>query len=467
MLMNMAVKRAVLNALSAYENRRGGLPAPQPPALWGLRIDASGRLAWDGCALEDIGRRFGTPLHVVSRSELARNYTGFRDAFAARYPRVEIGFSYKTNPLPGVIRALHELGAAAEVTSHFELWLALRLGVPPARIVFNGPAKTPEALDLAVASGIKIINIDGPAEIARIEERAAHYGVRQRVGVRIVTSVGWASQFGFRLADGAARDAFQRIKACRHLVPCGLHLHLGTGLRDARTYFQATRETLDLALDLQSGEGVTIEHFDFGGGFNVPTVREFGSFDRKFMNHGFQVRPPRPEATPEPAAYAEGIVSLVEAYRARARGPVPEIFLEPGRALSSSAQCLLLTVLAVKPGNSHGKFAIVDGGRNVSMPLAYEYHELLATGRDGAPAERYTVFGPLCHPNDVVAHHRDLPRLAAGDILAVMDSGAYFIPNQMNFSHPRAAVVMADGGATALLRARESFEDVVRLDGVD
>jgi diaminopimelate decarboxylase len=182
--------------------------------------------------------------------------------------------------------------------------------------------------------------------------------------------VGWASQFGFSLADGAAQDAFQRIKACRHLVPCGLHLHLGTGLRDTLTYFQATRETLDLALELQSGEGVTIEHFDFGGGFNVPTVRELSSFDRKFMNHGFQVRPPRPEATPAPAAYAEGIVSLVEAYRARAGGPVPEIFLEPGRALSSSAQCLLLTVLAVRPGNSHGKFAIVDGGRNVSMPLA-------------------------------------------------------------------------------------------------
>lgn len=466
MIQDQTIKRAVLHALSAYNNRREGLPAPQPPALWGLRTDATGRLAWDGCALEDLACRFGTPLHVVSFSQLEKNYRSFREAFASRYPLVEVGYSYKTNPLPGVIRALHGFGAAAEVISHFELWLALRLGVPPGRIIFNGPAKTPEALDLAVRSGIKIINIDGPAEIARIDERAAHYGVKQRVGVRIITSVGWSSQFGFKVDDGAALDAFRKIKACRNLVPCGLHLHLGTGLRDAALYFQSTREALDLALRL--GEmGISIEHFDLGGGFNIPTVRELSSLDMKFLDHGFQVRPPRPGASPAPAQYAEGIVSLMEKYLARDAGPAPEIILEPGRALSSSAQCLLLTVLSVKQRGAEGKMAIVDGGRNLSMPLAYEYHEVMSAGRARpSPRERYTLYGPLCHPHDVVAQHRDLPRLSPGDVLAVMDSGAYFIPNQMNFSNPRPAVVMVASGAPEVIRARESFEDVVRLDGL-
>ena len=465
MTWSSPLKRAALRALNAWDTRQGAL-APQPPALWGLETDGAGRLAWDGCPLEAIGRQFGTPLHVVSRSRLEANYRAFRDAFASRYPRVEIAYSYKTNPLPGVIRALHACGAAAEVISHFELWLALALGVAPARIIFNGPAKTPAALDLAVRHGIKLINIDGAAEIGQIEERAAHYGRTQRVGVRIVTSVGWSSQFGFSIADDAALEAFRRIQACRHLEPCGLHLHLGSGLHDAGIYFQSSREAVAFALRLRAELGVAIEHLDLGGGFNVPTVRQLSGRDQKFLEHGFPVRPPRAGETPPPAAFAAGIVSLLEELLPRGDG-WPELILEPGRALTSAAQCLLLSVLALKPGDRHERYAIVDGGKNLTVPLGYEYHELFAAGRmNGSPPARYTVFGPLCHPHDIVARHRDLPSLEVGDVLAVMDAGAYFIPNQMNFSNPRAAAVMITGGVPQVIRGRETFEDVVRLDGM-
>jgi diaminopimelate decarboxylase len=466
MIGSRPVKRAVLRALNAWDTRHGAL-APQSPALWGLETDGSGRLAWDGCPLEDLARRFGTPLHVVSRSRLEANYRGFRDAFAARYPRVEIAYSYKTNPLPGVIRALHECGAAAEVISHFELWLALELGVAPERIIFNGPAKTPAALDLAVRRGIKLINIDGAAEIRQIDERAAHYGRKQRVGVRIVTSVGWSSQFGFSIADGAAMEAFRQIQACRHLEPCALHLHLGSGLHDARIYFQASREAVGFALRLRAELGVAIEHLDLGGGFNVPTVRQLSGLDQKFLDHGFPIRPPRAAETPTPVEFAAGIVSLLEELLPRGDGRLPELILEPGRAITSGAQCLLLSVLALKPGDRRERYAIVDGGKNLTVPLGYEYHELFAAGRmNGTPPGRYTVFGPLCHPHDIVARHRDLPGLEVGDVLAVMDAGAYFIPNQMNFSNPRAAAVMITGGVPKVIRGQETFEDVVRLDGV-
>lgn len=465
-VLRKTAKRILLRALNAYD-KRDSAPSPPSPGQWGLEVDATGRLVWDGCRLDELARQFGTPLHVVSRKRLQETYCNFRDAFSSRYPRVDVGYSYKTNPLPGVLRALHSFGASAEVISHFELWLALKLGVPPGRIILNGPAKTPAALDLAVRHGIKLINIDGPAEIEQIDERARHYGRKQRVGVRIVTSVGWASQFGFKLADGVAMEAFRKIKECSHLEPCALHLHLGTGIRDAEIYFQACREALEMATRLRAELGVAIQHLDLGGGFGMPTVRPLSQLELTFLDNGFAVKPPRPGATPRPADYAAGIASLLEKHLLRDHGDPPEIILEPGRAVTSGAQCLLLSVLSLKPGDGRGRFAIVDGGKNVTMPLGYEYHEVLVANRmNGAATSRYTVFGPLCHPADIVVGHRDLPRLEVGDVLAVMDAGAYFVPNQMNFSNPRPAAVMVANGTPEVIRRHESFEDVVRLDGV-
>jgi diaminopimelate decarboxylase len=118
--------------------------------VWDVGVSALGHLEIDGCDAAALARDFQTPLYVVNKQRLRKDYTRFVESFRALYPRVELGYSYKTNPLPGVIRALHEAGALAEVISHFELWLALRLGVPPHRIIFNGPAKTPGALEDAI-----------------------------------------------------------------------------------------------------------------------------------------------------------------------------------------------------------------------------------------------------------------------------------------------------------------------------
>jgi len=459
-----AMKRLVIGALNACE-RLEKTPAALDPQLWGMSVDGSGQLWWDGCCMEELAADFGTPLHVVSRTRLEADWRRFHGAFASRYPRVAVAYSYKTNPLPGVLQALHACGADAEVISHFELWLALENGVQPRHIIFNGPAKTAPALDLALRSGIKLINIDGEAEIARLEDCALSHGRRQAVGLRVVTSVGWSGQFGFRLADGSALAAFRRLRDCPHLDPCALHLHLGTDLHDAGLYFAAAREVFAFARQLRTELGVQIRHVDLGGGFGVPTVRPLSALELRYLDQGLPVRPPQPAALPRIEDYAAGIVKIAEEHVAQVGGEPPELILEPGRALTSSAQCLLLRVLSSKPASGGAHYAIANGGRNLCMPLAYEYHELFAANRMLDPADtRHIVCGPLCHPSDVVAAQRQLPQLVAGDLLAVMDTGAYFIPNQMNFSNPRPAVVMLVNGAPRLIRQRESFQDLVRLD---
>lgn len=459
-----AVRRLVLGALNACEVKEGDSGA-MAPALWDLAVDAQGSLTWEGCRLGDLARRYGTPLHVVSHAQLEKAWRCFHGAFASQYPRVSVAYSYKTNPLPAVLRALHDLGADAEVISHYELWLALQLGVPPERIIFNGPAKTPEALDLAVERGIKLINVDGEGEIPLIEASARRHRRRQQVGVRIVTSVGWSGQFGFRLADGSALAAFRTMLSCEHLDPCAIHLHLGTGVSDPELYFQASREAFVFASRLRREAGIEVRYFDLGGGFGVPTVRALSSMEQRYLDQGLPVRTPQAGDVPAAELYAKGIIALAREYLEGEGTAPPEIILEPGRALTSSAQCLLLSILSTKVGQDGIRFAIADGGRNLTVPLAYEYHALFAADRmHEAARSRHTICGPLCHPSDIVVAQRDLPELAAGDVVATMDSGAYFIPNQTNFSNPRPGAVMIEAGVPRLIRRREQFPDLMRLD---
>jgi len=465
-MLRKAAKSAVLTALNAYD-KRSGEPQPQPPSSWDMTVSSEGHLSWEGHSLVELAERYGTPLYVISRARLERDYREFLSAFTSLYPKVEIGCSYKTNPLPGVIKVMHEIGASAEVISHFELWLALRLGMSGEQIIMNGPAKTDKALDLAVSNGVRLINVDNLDEVETIDRLAAKYGRKQEVGVRVVTSVGWSAQFGLRISSGHAMEAFKRMKAANHLIPCALHAHLGTGIHDANVYFTAVEEMLAFARTLRDELGITMRYLDFGGGFGVPTVRPLSLRDRKLIDNGFQVNPPREGQAPTTAQYAKGIIERFSQYYDVTSADSPQIVFEPGRAMTSRAQCLLLSVLALKGGDRLSEFVILDGGKNITMPLGYEYHEAFVANRMQEDAlQRYSMFGPLCHPGDILFKNRDFPKLHRADVLAIMDAGAYFVPNQMNFSNPRPAAVMVSGADVDVVRERESFEDIVRLDAI-
>jgi len=459
------LKRRVLEWVSNRNERRrrelgqvGGLP----PSAWGASV-RDGHLHIAGCDITALAREFGTPLYVVDEAKLRQDCLGFIGAFRAIYPRVELGYSYKTNPLPGAIRVLHECGALAEVISHFELWLALELGVAPSDIIFNGPAKTAAALDLAVARRVKLINIDGFDEVDAVARAATRHGARQPVGVRVVTSVGWQAQFGLRIHTGEVREAFDRILREPSLVPVGLHVHLGTGIKAIPVYLQAIREMLEFARQFEHETGVRLTYFDFGGGYGVPTVQPYGTWDTRLSLNRLPVGPVEMSKAPRIDDYAKAICALMREYYAEA--DLPTIAFEPGRAISSSAQSLVLEVLAVKRGRDGITRVILNGGKNLALPTGYEYHEILPASRmEEALAGNVDFYGPLCHPGDVLFVEKPFPRVEPGDFVTVMDAGAYFIPNQMNFSNPRPAAVMVREGMGRLIRERESFEDIVRLD---
>ena len=463
-----AVKEMLIRAVHARNQReRNRLQQVNgiAPAAWGAAVNAAGNLAIDGVDVADLVSAHGTPLHVVSQTRLLADYARFESSFKSLYAKTAIGYSYKTNPLPGVLRVLHGAGALAEVISHFELWLALELGVVPERIIFNGPGKTRDAIKLAVSRGVGMINIDGFGEIDEIAQAARSAQREQDVGVRVITSVGWSSQFGLSIASGAAMEAFRRIRRHPQLKATGLHFHLGTGIRDVAIYLRAVRETLEFARAVRSELGTQITQLDLGGGFGVPTVRPFTEWDTRLTLNGRPAGPVDVEAAPRPADYARGIVELVQKYYSADADDSPTVIFEPGRAITSSSQSLVLRVLALKDDPSGIHNVIVDGGKNIAMPLGYEVHELLAVnGAADARVSTYNFYGPLCHPGDLHFQSKTFRALQVDDLVAIMDAGAYFIPNQMNFSHPRPAVVMVDSGRITVLRQRESFDDLVRLD---
>lgn len=466
--LRQRVKQVLVGARhAANESARRALGQPDgalPCRLWDLSTNAAGHLAIAGHDVAELAERHGTPLYVISRARLTKDFNGFRSAFRSRWPRMEIGYSYKTNPLPGVLKELHTLGAWAEVISHFELWLALRLEVPPERIIYNGPAKSDAGLRLAIERGVQLINIDNLEEIGRIARIAAEVGRRQPVGVRLVTSVGWSGQFGHSIASGEAEEAFVRLaRHAESVEPCCLHVHLGTGLKDIATYLQAIREVARFARRMEAAHGVSIRFLDFGGGFGVPTVRPLDVWDQRLMVLGYPPGPIDPSKAPTIDSFAAAIVdALRETHPDPDTGPT--LVFEPGRAVTSSAQTLLLRVLAVKPATAFAR-VILDGGKNIAIPTGYELHEILPASRMHATYDSLNQFyGPLCHPGDVLLRCKRFPSVAPGDVVALMDAGAYFVPNQMNFSHPRPAAVMVEPGRCDLIRERETFEDIVRHD---
>lgn len=462
--MLRAIKQRITTGLRPVAHRYGPQRAPLPPAHWGLDHDARG-LCLDGLSLHALLQKWGSPLHVVHAERLARNVASLQRASDAGR-RCEVYYSYKTNPVPGVLRFLHARGVGAEVISPYELWLALELGVAPSQIVYNGPAKSDASLRTAVERDILLINVNHREETARVAAIAAALGRRPAVGVRVVASGGWSGQFGSPIDTGEAFATFAEAVAAPSLAVKALHAHYGAPIRTAEELTRYVQSVLAFADELHARLGLELEIVDFGGSLAVPSVAALSERERR-LNWLFQrpLTPPDVTATLTHEAYARLLLELVERhYQARGRA-VPRVFVEPGRALTGDTQTLVASVVTIKEARDGHSYAVLDAGINLAEAARHEYHQLFPANRLGeAPARVYTLTGPICSPGDVLYNSWRLPELRAGDSVAIMDAGAYFVPFATSFSFPQPAIVMVEGGRDTLLRRAETFDDLVALD---
>lgn len=445
---------------------------PHGPALalstWDLSRDLSGGLMQSGVSLASLLERHGSPLNVLDEARLERNASRFLRVPPGAKAGCEVYYSYKTNPLPQVLKKLHAHGVKAEVGSPYELWLALELGVGPEDIVFDGPAKTPQAITLALERNIGLINLNGRAELRLVAELARALHKRPRVGLRVVVPGGRAGQFGERIDTGAAMESFREAQGLPELEVVALHSHVNGELASLEALEAFVRPLLAFTDRLREELGLTLEVLDFGGNLPCPTVSRFSPSARKLaVTLGRQPAPRPPGSVLSIDGYVTSLVTMVERHMAARGCSRPRIFVEPGRAMTGDTMLQLCRVLSVRKQDETGcTWAILDAGINVAEPVPNELHQLLVVKARTPDTRLYRLCGPSCTLGDQLYPATRLPELEVGDALAIMDTGAYFVPLETCFSFPRAGVVGLKDGQVEVLRRPETFEDLIVRDGL-
>lgn len=424
-----------------------------PDALFldaGLERAADGVLRLGGVALESIARDAGTPAYVYNGASIRQRFAALDEAFGA-VPH-EIHFAVKSNGSLAVLKILKDLGAGADIVSGGELRRALRVGFPARKIVFSGVGKSESELEAAIGARIGSINIESVEELAVIERllgrRSVEYPVR--LGIRVNPDV--AAETHPYITTGAGGIKFgvpaeqvvqlgRRIAANPRLTLVTVAMHLGSQLVDPAPFVAGTTRLLALIDDLREQGVRTIESVDVGGGLGIRY---------------------RDEAPPAPAALAAAILPLLG-------GRDLALHLEPGRYLTGSAGVLLTRVLYRK--RSGGKdFVIVDASMtDLVRPSHYQaYHAIVELAARGREPRTVDVVGPVCETGDFLALDRHLPQVEPGEYLAILCAGAYGAVMASNYNtRPRGPEVLIERGRYAVIRARETVEDLFRGESIN
>ncbi len=435
--------------------------------LWGLGINNKDHLVLGGCDVVEMAKNYGTPLHLVDARRLRSNYRRFLYAFKNSYGKVKVFYSYKTNCVPGILKELHKEGCGAEVVSPYELWLAFKLGLDPSDVIYNGVNKSKENLKLAVQKGVGIINVDSISEIYKLKEVSDELKKEVDVGIRIPPARGSKSYFGLQANEDKVIDTFRELKRNSLLNLCCLHVHDGTRVKNTEHYRKAIELAFSMIKELKEKLNADIKYLDLGGGFGVPNIKSL-TFLEIALYKAFNIVPQEPRAKDCPSieVFAEVAADSLRRCCTFYGLEEPYLLLEPGRNVTSDSQILLLTVCDIKKRSDGTTFAITDGGQSTAFPLFFEYHKcLLANRATSEPKRKYFIAGPILH-GDIIYRNLKLPELKEGDVLAIMDAGAYFTSYSYSFSYPRPAIVLVSDGCHTLIRQQESFEHMTALDKI-
>ncbi len=459
-----AVKHGIKQYVGPAVVKRRATRADLPLELWGLRVGPNARLWHGSIDLQELVERFGSPLHVVDADRLDQAASAALEPFR-RGEGADIFYSYKTNPVPAVLRRLHAAGIGAEVISAYELWLAFELGVPADRIIYNGPAKSPESVELAIRRGVHLVNANSLSEMRRIIEIAERCATTVRLGVRVSFPGMWGGQFGIDAGSEQIDEAITEAVQHDLVELVGLHVHRGGTIRGEGEWHGHLSTVLDFCGQVADRTGWSPTILDVGGSLACPTSAGIG--DREYrLNRalGTDLIPPDP-TTAISVADASRMAATMAARHFGDRGcTVPVVVQEPGRALTGGSQMLLSRVLDVKD-DVEPHHLVLDGGRNIADPLPHEYHQLFSVTKPDQPVTRsYRLVGPICTPADVLYYHWKLPDASVGDVVVVMDAGAYFVPFSTSFSFPRPPIVVIDRDVAVPARVAESFDDLTALD---
>ncbi len=444
------------------------------PAAWGLSVNDKNELMIYDFLLTDFAELYGTPLYVLDETRLASKAAEFKYSAENNYPgRVTVHYPFKCNSVPAVVETIRTAGLQAEVMTDFELDLALRSGFGGNEIIVNGPCKTDAFLKKCLNADVKLLSVDSADELKSLAELTSGSNNKTNILLRLnpdyiprglpagsATGSG-KSVFGFSLDKNEINSALDIIKANRNLSFQGFHFHIGTGISFPDDYKKVIRKLIPLFQHVINN-GFEINVIDVGGGYPSPGTRELKTSElilSQVFKH-FQY-----SASPLPYSFDDFTKCIGGAVSDFAGKNLPELIYEPGRSIVSSCQHLLLKVHRTKE-RFPDKWLITDGGLGtVTLPTYYEYHKiLLANDVYRKPEEYVTITGPCCFAGDIVYKNIKMPRTNKGEVLVVMDTGAYFNSFESNFGFARPSILSVSEYQYKLVRNRESSEDMISRD---
>jgi diaminopimelate decarboxylase len=408
----------------------------------------NGALWAEDVALATIAEAVGTPFYCYSSAAIEGSFEAFRSVFAGQ--NIAISYAMKANSNQAVLTTLAHLGAGMDVVSEGELRRARKAGVPGERIIFSGVGKTLAEMNLGLDENIYCFNVESEPELEALSRVALSRGEVAPIAIRVNPDVNarthakiatGKSENKFGVPISRARDVYAYARTLPGLNVHGVDMHIGSQITDLEPFDDAFARLAEFVQALRA-DGHRIDHVDLGGGLGI-----------SYRNDN---NPP-----PSPEQYAK-----VVAKRTAALGC--KVILEPGRLIVGNAGALVSSVIYLKKGeNKH--FLIVDAAMNdLVRPTLYDAHHEILPVREPEPSAylmRSDVVGPVCESGDYLALDRDLPELAAGDLIVVMSAGAYGAV-QAGTYNTRLLVpeVLVKGAEFSVVRPRPTYEEVIGLD---
>jgi diaminopimelate decarboxylase len=407
-----------------------------------------GALHAEDVALTTIADVVGTPFYCYSSAAIERSFEAFRHAFGGQ--NAFISYAMKANSNQAVLTTLAKLGAGMDVVSEGELRRARSAGVPGEHIIFSGVGKTLAEMNLGLDENIFCFNVESEPELEALSHAASDRGAVAPIAIRVNPDVDarthakiatGKSENKFGVPISRARDVYAYARTLPGLSVQGVDMHIGSQITDLQPFDDAFALLAEFVQTLRA-DGHKIEHVDLGGGLGIA-----------YRNDN---NPP-----PSLEQYAK-----VVAQRTAALGC--KVILEPGRAIVGAAGALVASVIYLKKGENK-LFVIVDAAMNdLVRPTLYDaHHEILPVKEQEPDAHlmRSDVVGPVCESGDYLALDRDLPDLAAGDLIAIMSAGAYGAVQSGTYnSRLLVPEVLVKGADYAIVRPRRTYEELIGLD---
>ncbi len=425
-----------------------------------ISINERGNLSIGGADTVEIAKEYGTPVYVFDENETRKNLASFRDSMNEYYGGNGLAvYASKAFCCKEMCRICKQEGTGIDVVSGGELYTALSVDFPADKIVFHGNNKTYDELVAAVENGVGRIVVDNLTELETLNAIAAEKGVIAGIMFRIKPGIDAHthdfiktgqidSKFGFALETGEAMETVKAALAMPNIKLRGLHCHIGSQIFDIDPFELAADVMLNLYKKIKDETGAEFDELNLGGGFGI-----------KYLE------------SEQPKPYAEYMknVSAVVKEKCRELGlKMPFVLIEPGRSVVGAAGITLYTVGAVKEIPDIRTYVSIDGGMTDNPRYALynaDYELVCANKATEERSETVTVAGKCCESGDLIQEHTKLQKVCAGDIIAVLSTGAYNYSMSSNYNRiPRPPVVMVKDGETRIVVKRETYEKITEND---